>query len=202
MQDLVQEMSPGVRNCQQHSSMDALRKVKSPHESRFLAELQKAVDASLFWDLTNNQEIRLSDPQGVQSRCLDMLDQVDATQLYTFYIPNYFSDDFWDWLKQSWRVSQEQLKNRGLVKEAVLGDLTLDYLNCGLSYPSCLKRMGGIDTELLMPHSSDELDQYILGLKSLQQEQPHLMVLICGSTPEKRGAFFHHEQADVLDHCH
>ncbi|KAF9441982.1 hypothetical protein P691DRAFT_682461 [Macrolepiota fuliginosa MF-IS2] len=124
MQNLVQELSPGmclhlvlfyaarakvslslgVRNCQQHCSMDALRRVKNLHESRFLAGLQNAVDALLFYDLANERPIRPSSAQGVQSRCLDMLGQVDTTQLYTFYIPDYLSDNFWEWLKQFWKV--------------------------------------------------------------------------------------------------
>ncbi|KAF9442335.1 hypothetical protein P691DRAFT_811012, partial [Macrolepiota fuliginosa MF-IS2] len=53
-----------------------------------------------------------------------------------------------------------------------------------------------VSAKFLMSHSPDELDQYILGLKSLQQEYPDLAVLILGSTPEKRSAFFYHGMED------
>ncbi|KAF9442437.1 hypothetical protein P691DRAFT_789458 [Macrolepiota fuliginosa MF-IS2] len=82
MQILVQEMSLGVRDYQQHSSMGALRKVKSPQESRFLAELQNAVGALLFWDLTNDWAAGASSSQGVQSRCLDILGFGSLIQLW------------------------------------------------------------------------------------------------------------------------
>jgi len=177
--------------------MDAWRKEKSVYESEFLSKLQYAVFALFTDDLASGQGIGSSSPQDVQSRCLDILGQTNTTQLYTFHIPALFCDDFWEWLNDFWEESQEEFKNRGLAKEVVFSDITFDHLNCQSCYPTWVERMNNGAEELLMPHSPNELDQYILELKSVQQEQPGLKVLILGSTPAKRSALFHYRRANV-----
>ncbi|KAF9441978.1 hypothetical protein P691DRAFT_518710 [Macrolepiota fuliginosa MF-IS2] len=140
MQNLVQEMSPGVGK--QYYSMNVLVEEKSPYEADFLRQMQFTVWGLLVHDLARKKMIGASSSQDIQSRCLDMLGQVDTTHLYTFYIRAAFCDDFWGWLNKFWKECQGGFKNRGLVTEVALCDLTFDHLSCGSSYPVGVKRTG------------------------------------------------------------
>ncbi|XP_006462769.1 hypothetical protein AGABI2DRAFT_119611 [Agaricus bisporus var. bisporus H97] len=184
-----------------HSSSDASISVDTT--SKFDAALLYYIHGSLLDSLSEMYSAVQAEAsqEDNEEQLFDLMRRVDAAVACHGVIYQRIFVCLWF---DVWKTYQAELMNRGIACEIRLGHLQSDRLEWPREHPThtwekSSSTQSGSETYKEMPSSPESFNEYMSGLKYLQQRNPTVRVLISG-TPGNRFAVFIYEYTEDDDY--